>query len=112
MALAVLVAVAGWGVRHRLRHKPRSGVTDEIALLKNERRAGPGAVGGDAGQTALMRPRGRGWRYRRRAGQTAMPASAADGPGCKRKPRVLARTNSLRELSGRRIVQSIIGGIE
>ena len=30
VALAVLVAVAGWRVRHRLRHKARSGVTDEI----------------------------------------------------------------------------------
>lgn len=29
-ALAVLVAVAGWRVRHRLRHQTRSGVTDEI----------------------------------------------------------------------------------
>ena len=30
VALAVLVAVAGWRVRHRLRHLTRSGVTDEI----------------------------------------------------------------------------------
>ena len=30
VALAVLVAVAGWRVRHRLRHRTRSGVTDEI----------------------------------------------------------------------------------
>ena len=30
MALAVLVAVAGWRVRNRLRHQTRSGVTDEI----------------------------------------------------------------------------------
>ena len=30
VALAVLVAVAGWGVRRRLRHQTRSGVTDEI----------------------------------------------------------------------------------
>ena len=30
VALAVLVAVAGLRVRHRLRHKTRSGVTDEI----------------------------------------------------------------------------------
>ncbi|MCZ0935338.1 MAG: hypothetical protein OXJ54_09175 [Gemmatimonadetes bacterium] len=30
MASAVLVAVAGWRVRHRLRHQTRSGVTDEI----------------------------------------------------------------------------------
>ena len=30
VALAVLVAVAGWRVRHRLRHQTRSGVTDEI----------------------------------------------------------------------------------
>jgi len=29
-ALAVLVAVAGWRVRHRLRRQTRSGVTDEI----------------------------------------------------------------------------------
>ncbi|MYA32462.1 MAG: hypothetical protein F4164_13850 [Gemmatimonadales bacterium] len=29
-ALAVLVAVAGWRVRRRLRHATRSGVTDEI----------------------------------------------------------------------------------
>lgn len=29
-ALAVLVAVAGWRIRHRLRHQARSGVTDEI----------------------------------------------------------------------------------
>ena len=30
VVLAVLVAVAGWWVRHRLRHRTRSGVTDEI----------------------------------------------------------------------------------
>ena len=30
VALAVLVAVAGWRVRHRMRHQARSGVTDEI----------------------------------------------------------------------------------
>ena len=30
MALAVLVAVVGWRVRHRLRHQTRSGVTDKI----------------------------------------------------------------------------------
>ncbi len=30
VALAVLVAVVGWRVRHRLRHHTRSGVTDEI----------------------------------------------------------------------------------
>lgn len=30
MALAALVAVAGWRVRHRLRHQTRSGVTDEV----------------------------------------------------------------------------------
>ena len=30
VALAVLVAVAGWRFRHRLRHQTRSGVTDEI----------------------------------------------------------------------------------
>ena len=30
MALAVLVAVAGWRFRHRLRRETRSGVTDEI----------------------------------------------------------------------------------
>ena len=30
VALAVLVAVAGWRARHRLRHRTRSGVTDEI----------------------------------------------------------------------------------
>ena len=30
VAFAVLVAVAGWGVRHRLRPQTRSGVTDEI----------------------------------------------------------------------------------
>ena len=30
VALAVLVAVAGWRVGHRLRHQTRSGVTDEI----------------------------------------------------------------------------------
>ena len=30
VALAALVAVAGWRVRHRLRHRTRSGVTDEI----------------------------------------------------------------------------------
>ena len=30
VALAVLVAVAGWRVRHRLRHQTRSGVTDKI----------------------------------------------------------------------------------
>ena len=30
VALAVLVAVAGWRVRHRLRHQARSEVTDEI----------------------------------------------------------------------------------
>ena len=30
VALAVLVAVAGWRVRRRLRHATRSGVTDEI----------------------------------------------------------------------------------
>ena len=29
-ALAVLVAVVGWKVRYRLRHRARSGVTDEI----------------------------------------------------------------------------------
>ena len=29
-ALAVLVAVAGWRIRHRLRDRARSGVTDEI----------------------------------------------------------------------------------
>ena len=30
MALAALVAIAGWKVRHRLRHQARSGVTDEV----------------------------------------------------------------------------------
>ena len=30
LALAVLVAVAGWRVRHRRRRQTRSGVTDEI----------------------------------------------------------------------------------
>ncbi|WP_419162537.1 hypothetical protein [Candidatus Palauibacter sp.] len=30
LALAVLVAVAGWEVRRRLRHQTRSGVTDEV----------------------------------------------------------------------------------
>ena len=30
LALAVIVAVAGWRVRHRLRRQTRSGVTDEI----------------------------------------------------------------------------------
>ena len=30
VALAVLVAVAGWRFRQRLRHQTRSGVTDEI----------------------------------------------------------------------------------
>ena len=30
VALAVLVAVAGWRVRHRLRHRTRTRVTDEI----------------------------------------------------------------------------------
>ncbi|MDE2975641.1 MAG: hypothetical protein OXU64_13130 [Gemmatimonadota bacterium] len=30
VALAVLVAVVGWGVRHRLRHQTRSGMTDKI----------------------------------------------------------------------------------
>lgn len=30
VALAALVAVVGWGVRHRLRRQTRSGVTDEI----------------------------------------------------------------------------------
>ena len=30
VALAVLVAAAGWRVRHRLRRRTRSGVTDEI----------------------------------------------------------------------------------
>ena len=30
VALAVLAAVAGWKVRHRLRRQTRSGVTDEI----------------------------------------------------------------------------------
>lgn len=30
VALAVLVAVAGWRVRRRLRHATRTGVTDEI----------------------------------------------------------------------------------
>ena len=30
VALAVLAAVAGWRVRDRLRHKARSGMTDEI----------------------------------------------------------------------------------
>ncbi|MCY3599602.1 MAG: hypothetical protein OXN85_06500 [Gemmatimonadetes bacterium] len=30
VALAVMVAVAGWRVRRRLRHTTRSGVTDEI----------------------------------------------------------------------------------
>ena len=30
VALAVLVAVAGWRVRDRLRHKARSGMADEI----------------------------------------------------------------------------------
>ncbi|MXW56882.1 MAG: hypothetical protein F4Z33_05145 [Gemmatimonadales bacterium] len=30
VALAVLVAVAGWRARRRLRHATRSGVTDEI----------------------------------------------------------------------------------
>ena len=29
-ALAVLAAVAGWRIRHRLRDRTRSGVTDEI----------------------------------------------------------------------------------
>ena len=30
VALAVLVALAGWRVRHRLRRQTRSGITDEI----------------------------------------------------------------------------------
>ncbi|WP_420449497.1 hypothetical protein [Candidatus Palauibacter sp.] len=30
LALAVIVAVAGWRARHRLRRQTRSGVTDEI----------------------------------------------------------------------------------
>ena len=30
VALAVFVAVAGWRVRHRLRSRTRSGVTDEV----------------------------------------------------------------------------------
>lgn len=30
MALAVLVAMAGWRIRHRLRHQTRSRVTEEI----------------------------------------------------------------------------------
>ncbi|MCY3547015.1 MAG: hypothetical protein OXH49_09045 [Gemmatimonadetes bacterium] len=30
VALAALVAVAGWRVRHRLRRQARSGVTDEV----------------------------------------------------------------------------------
>ena len=30
VAIAVLVAVAGWRIRRRLRHRTRSGVTDEI----------------------------------------------------------------------------------
>ena len=30
VALAALVAVAGWRVRHRLRHRTRGGVTDEV----------------------------------------------------------------------------------
>ena len=30
VALAALVAVAGWRVRQRLRHQTRSGVTDEV----------------------------------------------------------------------------------
>ena len=30
VALAALVAVAGWRVRHRLRHQTRGGVTDEV----------------------------------------------------------------------------------
>ena len=30
VALAALVAVAGWRVRHRLRRQTRSGVTDEV----------------------------------------------------------------------------------
>ena len=30
VALAVLVAIAGWRFRHRLRHQARSGVTDEV----------------------------------------------------------------------------------
>jgi len=30
VALAVLVAAAGWRVRHRLRHRTRSVVTDEL----------------------------------------------------------------------------------
>ena len=30
VALAVLVAAAGWRVRHRLRHQTRSAVTDEL----------------------------------------------------------------------------------
>ena len=30
VALAVLAAVAGWRIRHRLRDQTRSGVTDEI----------------------------------------------------------------------------------
>ena len=30
VALALLVAVAGWRIRHRLRDRTRSGVTDEI----------------------------------------------------------------------------------
>ena len=30
MAFAVLVGVAGWRIRHRLRHQTGSGVTDEI----------------------------------------------------------------------------------
>ena len=30
VAIAVLVAVAGWRIRRRLRHQTRSGVTDEI----------------------------------------------------------------------------------
>ncbi len=30
VALAALVAVAGWRIRHRLRQRARSGVTDEM----------------------------------------------------------------------------------
>ena len=45
VALAVLVAVAGWRARRRLRHATRSGVTDEIVRrIETVRRGDDAAV--------------------------------------------------------------------
>ena len=38
VALAALVAIAGWRVRHRLRHHVRSGVTDETGRARGSAR--------------------------------------------------------------------------